>query len=242
MRLLLIRHGDPDYERDTVTEKGEREIELLAGRLEKEDIAEIYVSPLGRAQKTAQATLRRLGRTGKTLGWLREFAVPVQLPETGEEHLIWDFMPSFMEKHPALYSARDWLREPFIAESDVPRRYAEVCGCLDALLAEHGYRREGGLYRAEKPNRKTLAFFCHLGATCVLLSHLFRMSPVALLQHFAGAPTSVTAVYTEEREEGLASFRALTLGDTSHLYAAGEPLSFSARFCETFGDGTGGER
>lgn len=239
MRLLFIRHGDPDYERDTVTEKGEREIELLADRLEKENIGEIYVSPLGRAQKTAQATLRRLRRTGKTLAWLQEFVVPVHLPETGEEHLIWDFMPSFMEKHPALYSACDWLKEPFIAGSDVPRRYAEVCEGLDALLAEHGYRREGGFYRAEKPNRKTLVFFCHLGATCMMLSHLFRMSPVALLQHFAGAPTSVTTVYTEERERGIASFRALSLGDTSHLYAAQEPLSFSARFCETF---EGGER
>ena len=142
--------------------------------------------------------------------------------------------PSFMEEHPALYSAGDWQGEPFIAESDVPRRYAEVCEGLDALLAEHGYRREGGFYRAEKPNRKTLVFFCHLGATCMVLSHLFRMSPVALLQHFAGAPTSVTTVYTEERERGIASFRALSLGDTSHLYAAQEPLSFSARFCETF--------
>ena len=30
MRILLIRHGDPDYENDTLTVKGHREAALLA--------------------------------------------------------------------------------------------------------------------------------------------------------------------------------------------------------------------
>ena len=29
MKLLLIRHGDPDYTHDSLTEKGQREAELL---------------------------------------------------------------------------------------------------------------------------------------------------------------------------------------------------------------------
>ena len=60
------------------------------------------------------------------------------------------------------------------------------------------------------------------------------MSPVALLQHFAAAPTSVTTLYTEEREKGIASFRCASYGDISHLYVAKEPPAFSGRFCETF--------
>ena len=32
MRLILIRHGDPDYEHDTLTSKGRREAALLAER------------------------------------------------------------------------------------------------------------------------------------------------------------------------------------------------------------------
>ena len=30
MRILFIRHGDPDYVNDTLTEKGHREAQLLA--------------------------------------------------------------------------------------------------------------------------------------------------------------------------------------------------------------------
>ena len=38
MRLLIIRHGDPDYTNDSLTEKGKREAELLSDRIAKEKI------------------------------------------------------------------------------------------------------------------------------------------------------------------------------------------------------------
>ena len=47
MKLLFIRHGDPDYEHDTLTEKGHREAALLAEKLCKIPIDEFYMSPLG---------------------------------------------------------------------------------------------------------------------------------------------------------------------------------------------------
>ena len=39
---------------------------------------------------------------------------------------------------------------------------------------------------------------------------------------------------TEEREEGIASFRTTCFGDTGHLYHGGEEPSFMARFCENY--------
>ena len=49
-------------------------------------------------------------------------------------------------------------------------------------------------------------------------------------------PSSVTTLITEERRKGISSFRMCAFGDTSHLYAAGREPSFSARFCETYGN------
>ena len=54
----------------------------------------------------------------------------------------------------------------------------------------------------------------------------------------AAAPTSVTTLYTEERKEGIASFRMQSYGDVSHLLKAGMEPSFAARFCETWDDWT----
>ena len=57
MRLLIVRHGDPDYSIDSLTEKGWKEAEYLSERLSKLDVKDFYVSPLGRAKDTASFTL-----------------------------------------------------------------------------------------------------------------------------------------------------------------------------------------
>lgn len=109
-----------------------------------------------------------------------------------------------------------------------------VVSNFDAVLASHGYRREGKLYRVEAPNEDTIVFFCHFGVECVLLGHLLNL-PVPVLWHAAcAAPSAVTTLVTEERREGRALFRMSSFGDISHLYVKGEEPAFAARFCECF--------
>ena len=59
MKLLFIRHGDPDYEKDSLTEKGWHEAELLGQRMANTPVTAFYVSPLGRAKDTASKTLQK---------------------------------------------------------------------------------------------------------------------------------------------------------------------------------------
>lgn len=56
MKLIFIRHGEPDYSIDSLTEKGWREAELLAKRATKWPVTQFYVSPLGRAKDTTSCT------------------------------------------------------------------------------------------------------------------------------------------------------------------------------------------
>ena len=58
MDILLIRHGDPNYADDCLTDLGKVEAGLLAESLLELPIDDIYVSPLGRAQETSAFTLR----------------------------------------------------------------------------------------------------------------------------------------------------------------------------------------
>ena len=95
MRILIIRHGDPDYERDSLTEKGWREVELLSERLAKMDIQYFYVSPLGRAKDTAAPTLRKMNRTAEECQWLREFEPLITKPNVPDRPSIpWDWLPA----------------------------------------------------------------------------------------------------------------------------------------------------
>lgn len=234
MKLLIVRHADPDYSVDSLTPTGWKEAELLAGRLGKLDVKAFYVSPLGRAQDTASVTLKKMGRSAETVPWLREFGPTVCKPGHDQPDCLWDWLPAVWTENTDFYDPEKWAYpEPF-ADHGVPAEAAWVKDGFDALLARHGYVREGLLYRAERANEDTVVLFCHFGVECVLLSHLLRISPMVLWHGFCAAPTSVTTVVTEERRKGIASFRITGFGDISHLYEAGEEPSFAARFCETY--------
>lgn len=239
MKILIVRHGEPNYAIDGLTERGKIEAELLADRLTKENITKLYCSTLGRARLTAEPTLNRLGITAEYCEWLREFDYcEVKLPYLDAPDCAWDLLPSFVADKEMLYSPDEWFTAEHIECSEVKKAYDAVCRELDLTLANHGYEREGNLYKAVKPNHETLVFVCHFGLSSVLLSHLMNTSPYTLWQHTCAAPTSVTTLYTEEREAGIAHFRAASIGDTSHLYAGGLEPSFAARFCECFEDDT----
>ena len=241
MRLIIIRHGDPDYEHDSLTEKGRREATLLAKRLSAVRLDGIYCSPLGRAKVTASYTLAAKGATAETCDWLREFLVVPRGEDPDDRalwHCLWDQLPQDWTKEPRFYQPEHWTEAPGLCEYNTAEEYVRVCRGLDGLLAEQGYERESGYYRAVRPNHGTVALFCHFGVECVMLAHLLGMTPMQLWHGTCALPTAVTELVTEERTEGIASWRMLSFGDVSHLTAGGEEPSFSARFCECFTDET----
>ena len=90
MRLLIIRHGDPDYSIDSLTKRGWKEAEYLSERLEKLNVKDFYVSPMGRAKDTASLTLKKMGRTAVECKWLREFAPDGYFDELRQKRVPWD--------------------------------------------------------------------------------------------------------------------------------------------------------
>lgn len=234
MRIIFIRHGDPDYDRDSLTEKGWREAALLAERVSKWKVDAFYCSPLGRARDTASLSLQKMGREAKIEPWLREFYAPVKDPVTGEERIFWDLMPEYWTRIPELHDAERFLDTELMRSGAVREEYARVGAGLDAILKEYGYERDGYFYRVKEHRDDTIVLFCHMGVTLVMMSHLLHISPVSLLHGFFFAPSSVTILTAEEREEGTAWFRCQSAGDTRHLHDGGEPISYMGYFAEVF--------
>lgn len=234
MKLLIVRHGDPDYSIDSLTETGWKEAELLSHRLTKLDVKNFYCSPMGRARDTAMPTLKKLGREAEICPWLREFSAEIRKPYLDSPGMVWDWRPRAWMEDERYLDREDWAGTEIFRAGHVQEEYDWVTENFDALLRKHGYVRDNGLYRVERANEDTIVFFCHFGVQCVLLSHLLHVSPMILWHGFCAAPTSVTTVVTEERQEGTAAFRILSFGDVTHLLEAGEEPSFAARFCETY--------
>lgn len=225
MRLYIIRHADPDYPNNTITERGHLEAQALAKRLAALGVDRIYSSPLGRARHTMQYTADLTAMEAVIEDWTRELSgMETESPEWGLLNL-WDLPGETYraeEEHPAQDT---WHTLPPLAGSPAPAMLAALADASDAFLARHGYQHEGRRYRIIRPNRERLAVFCHGAFGLSWVAHLLEIPLPLAWSGFWLPPSSVTTVLMEERSPDWAVPRCLGLGDVSHLYEAGLPVS-----------------
>ncbi len=227
MKITIIRHAEPDYENNTLTQKGFKEAEILGKYLKDEKLDYIYVSPLPRADYTAKAILKyNKNKNYKTLDFLHEFTP-----------FMWDKTPTFLNSDSKVYDQNKWMEVAEFKDEGLIKSCEWVKEEFNKLLEKHGYKKVGAYYRVIKPNHDNLVFVCHFGLESFLLSELLNIPVNALLNHTCASPSAITTVYTEEREKGKAIFRLNVFGSVEHLIIAKEPVSFMARFDEVYGDG-----
>ncbi len=219
MRIVFVRHGEPDYARDCLTELGRIQAEKAAQRLLGEGIGEIYASPLGRARETAQAAAEVLGLPVKTLDFMEEVrwgsADGEELYAGGHPWAIADEMArQGMELNRA-----DWRDAPWFRTNRVVECVDRVERGIDEWLAGFGYLREGKHYRhtAEEEQHKTVALFSHGGSSCAAMGHILGLPfPYAIaLLHLDF--TGITVVRLDSRA-GIGAIPQLKCSnDTAHL-------------------------
>lgn len=228
MILYIVRHGDPDYAHDSLTEKGFEQAERLSMRMARKNIDDFYVSPLGRAKRTVEPTLRRVNKEAKVLDWIREFPANVnnepfrgELGEEPKSLCPWDIPDWYWKRFPESFSPTEWQKVPVFRDSKVPQVYESTKESLWELLGTYGLQSDGNLFRAAPSYdpEKRIAFFCHQGMGLALVSILTCTPlPVAFMNYFL-SPSSVTKVEfrpTRGRTD-LISAKVMYLGDLSHL-------------------------
>lgn len=177
MRLILVRHGEPDYANDCLTELGQRQAEAAAERLSGEGIGKIYSSPMGRARQTAAYTAKRLGLPVEVLDFMHEISwgndeAEEALVRTGHPWTLGDRMIAEEDWH---FENDTWRQHPYFAENRCNEYLTMIAEQADALLAASGYRREGKRYFCTARNDRTAALFAHGGSGACLLSHLLNL-------------------------------------------------------------------
>ncbi len=177
MRLLLVRHGDPDYEKDCLTELGIKQAEIVAKRLMEEGIEEIYSSPLGRARQTAEPFARLSGiKDVHILDFMREIRYGKEdaLYESGNP---WTVSTELMHKGVNLQNP-NWREFPEFVDNTATVDIDNVRRGTDEWLASLGYMREGLYYRCKnEDNRKrTIVLFSHGGSSTAFLSRVLNIT------------------------------------------------------------------
>lgn len=177
MRIVFVRHGEPDYAHDCLTARGKEQAMAAAERLREENIEEIYTSPLGRAAETAGAAAEVLNLPVRTLDYMRELhwgsTDGSPIPSDGHP---WDLADLLAEEG---YDLTDpgWREHPYFRNNRVTAEADYVARKTDEWLKTMGYEREGAYYRCVRPDnrQKTVALFSHGGSSAAAMGHILNL-------------------------------------------------------------------
>lgn len=270
MRLIIVRHADPDYATDSLTTHGELQAAALARRLaaahtqRRPFIARVYTSPMGRARQTAKYIADALDLAPIVEAWTQELTTwradadrerNENTPLAGQGgRALWDMSAAFVRAH-----CRDqngllpnhtsqWRLVPGLVQK-VENDFETLIAHSDAFLARHGFARESnGVYRLVTaaaapddereplPRDAAIVVVCHGGFGLTWLAHLLELPLVLFWNAFWLAPSSITTVLFETRDERYAVPRCLALGDVAHLHVAGLPEAVPSRYEKPNGD------
>ena len=215
MRLILVRHGDPDYENDCITPLGNLQAKAASERLKDEGISGICSSSCGRALETAQYTADLLGLRIEKFDFLREISWG---SEDGTEILKnghpWHVSDQMVEDNASLFEGY----ENYFANNRISRYIEKSAEDIDNWLSGFGYKREGHFYRnTGAATDKTIAVFGHGGIFTLLLSRLFNIPYPFVFQAIRMDMTSVTVISFSDEPGKLVSPRFEILADARHI-------------------------
>ncbi len=221
MRIIFVRHANPNYELDCLTELGRMQAELTASRLLSEGIERIYSSSCGRALETASYTARLLGLDITPCDFMREISWgPIdgeKLPDGGEP---WIATRRAIANNESI-TRPDWRELPTYAKSEILGCAATVAEGIDGWLAELGYVREGNYYRVKEPKYKTVSMFCHAGSFSSAISHLFNLPLPFIFGTIPIYQSAIVEITLTSVEGTLIAPRFATVNDRRHLASLG---------------------
>ena len=219
MRIIFVRHGDPNYKDDCLTPLGHIQAKAAAERLRDEGIEEIYSSPYGRAMETAAYTSEVLGLPVKVLDYMHE--------------LNWgsiDGEPTPFKGHPwAIADAlanegfdltdKNWAEHPYFKNNRVVESAANVERGIDEWMASLGYIREGVYYRCvrEDDEQHTVALFSHGGSSAAAMGRIMNL-PFPDMCAMLHLPFTSATIIRMDRRPGSLHLPVLELaGDGRHI-------------------------
>ena len=221
MRLIFVRHGEPDYEKDTLTENGNDQAKKTAERLKNEGISAIYSSPMGRAYKTASYTADIYGLDITKLDFMHEInwgvkdgASPDSIPYNGHP---WSLAFRLYAEDEEAASSDKWREHPYFRDNICLDYYDMISSKFDEFLMSLGYIRKGNTYQSTKSNDDTIAVFAHGGSGGVMLSHVLSLPFPYVMSVIPYGVCSITIIDFEAQYGDLVIPRIELFNDMNHL-------------------------
>ena len=221
MLLYIVRHGDPDYVTDTLTERGKLQAEAVGKRIADSKINRIFSSPMGRAIETAEPACRLLGLDYTIEEWAHEIQDERLTPfPDGIKKSISAVQNTYYRQNGNINLGYNRAYEcDGIKESDIKSAVEFIEKNGNNFLERLGYKEENGIYRILHKNEEKVALFCHAAFTLAWLSVLLHIPLHTMWSSFYSTHTGVTILEFKNNENGFTAPKCLCFSDMSHLYS-----------------------
>ncbi len=234
MLLFYVRHGDPIYNPDSLTELGHEQAEALVERMKICAPQRIFSSSSNRAILTATPTAKALGKEIEILDWCNERYTFHEMwyKPTEEARPQWLFGNAKKMEQMAAESVRvlgdKWYTHPNFADGTYGVGLERISRETDAFMLALGYRHDHQKngYIAQEPPHQRVALFAHQGFGIAFLSQLLDI-PYPLMCRFDLGHSSITAI--EFADSGFTVPRVLQMSNDSHLFAADIETAYQNR-------------
>lgn len=218
MRIIFVRHGDPNYKLDCLTPLGHKQAQAAAQRLKDEGIEKIYSSSSGRAVQTAEYTANLFGLDIEQHDFMREIGWGPKESESFHEGGHPWFSALKMISMGDSVSTPDWGKHPYFDGNWVTSLSVKAGENFDALLESLGYKREGEYYRVlENQPYKTIAVFSHGGFSSAVIAHLFNLTFPYVCSTIIPNVTAITVASFEEKAGKLIAPQFEIANDARHI-------------------------
>ncbi|MBQ2766743.1 MAG: histidine phosphatase family protein [Clostridia bacterium] len=233
MLLFYVRHGDPIYQPDSLTELGHKQAEALVARMRECRPQKIFSSTSTRAIMTAEPTAHALGLEIEKLDWCHEDHAFRELAHTDENgRQNWLFRQPKMRQmlaSPEVHRLdKSWYTHPALTqfEAGIARIQRETDALMHSLGYRHDTARNG--YVPESPAFDRVALFAHEGFGAAFLSCLLDIPYPQFCTHFEMGHSGMTVIEFRDGEE-LIIPRVLQTANDSHIFAAGISTDYQNR-------------
>lgn len=224
VEIVLLRHGEPDWtpggglsvEDASLTARGRRQAQAAAQRLAESAIDAIYVSPLRRAQETAEPLAKATGVTPVTIDGLAEIGIALRGLSQVE-------VDTYFRQASRRRLGEHW--EGWPGGESFRAFHARVTRTLAELLARHQVRCESEdefTVWALPPQRHRIVLVAHGGTNAVALTHLLDVPAVPWEWNRFELELAAYAV-AQSRPVGMTGFVwcLQNFNEVDHLRAAG---------------------
>jgi len=228
MLLFFVRHGDPIYNPDSLTELGKQQAEALVKRMIACKPERIFSSSSTRALMTAEPTAKALHKEIEILDWCHEDHAGRELSivnERGNNH--WLF---YHQKTRKIFASpemrkldKEWYKYPGYEkyEAGIKRIQTETDKLMLSLGYEHDHDRNG--YIPIRHNNDRIALFAHQGFGLAFLSCLLDIPYPQMTTHFDMGHTGMTVIEFGNHplvDDDFILPLVLQLSNDSHIFAS----------------------